>query len=103
KNRRPFDRSHGSLKESKELQHSPEFLDTDFQVLNDGPQCLAFEFSLVHRDNHARLVSLTHINCVAASLPTPIARPHEPIPSLWPLAIEPCFFPQRLKRIPQTT
>ncbi len=55
-------------KKGKGLQHAREFFDADFQVLNDGAKCLTLQFAFMHRDHHACLVALTHINRMAAAL-----------------------------------
>ncbi len=52
---------------SQQLQ---EFLDGDFQILDDGAERLAFQFAAVHRNHDSRLVVWPNINSVAATLPT---------------------------------
>jgi hypothetical protein len=44
------------------------FFNADFQVLDNCAQRFALQFASVHRNHHAGLVAVSHINCVAASL-----------------------------------
>jgi hypothetical protein len=50
------------------MLHVAKFFDGDFQILDDGAQCFAFQFAFVHRDYYAGPIAVSHIYCMTAAL-----------------------------------